>query len=139
SIGDVVLSIPRDRNSSFDPQLLPKHSRMSEELEDAIIGLYSRGMTTSDIEEQMRDIYGLSISAGTVSNVTNKLLVRIKEWQTRPLDKVYFTLWMDGIRVKVRHKGKILDKTVYLYFSRSGLGIYGGTAHCSKIQSQQGS
>lgn len=114
SLGDLVLSIPRDRNSEFNPTLLPKHRRMSEELEDAIIGLYSRGMTTTDIEEQMKEIYGLSISSGTVSHVTNKLLEKVKEWQSRPLDKVYFTVWMDGIRVKVRHKAKIEDKTVYL-------------------------
>ena len=79
SVGDLLLSVPRDRNSSFDPELLPKHSRMSEELEDAIIGLYSRGMTTTDVEEQMQDIYGVSISFGTVSNVTNKLLTKVKE------------------------------------------------------------
>lgn len=114
SLGDLLLSIPRDRKSTFEPGLIPKHSRMSEKLEDAIIGMYSRGMTTTDIEEQMSDIYGVSISSGTVSNVTNKLLKDVKEWQVRPLDAVYFTVWMDGIRIKIRHNGKVLNKCVYL-------------------------
>lgn len=114
SLGDIVLSIPRDRNGSFEPGLIPKHSRMSEKLEDAILGMYSRGMTTSDIEEQVKEIYGVSVSSGTVSNITNKILEDVKEWQNRPLDPVYFVMWMDGIRVKVRHKSKIENKTVYL-------------------------
>lgn len=114
SIGDLVLSIPRDRNGSFEPGIIPKHSRMSEKLEDAILGMYSRGMTTPDIEEQVKEIYGVSVSSGTVSNITNRLLEDVKEWQNRPLDPVYFVVWMDGIRVKVRHKNKIENKCIYL-------------------------
>ena len=79
SLGDIVLSIPRDRNGSFEPGIIPKHSRMSEKLEDAILGMYSRGMTTPDIEEQVKEIYGVSVSSGTVSNITNKLLEDVKE------------------------------------------------------------
>jgi len=114
SLGDLVLSIPRDRNGSFEPGLIPKHGRMSDKLEDAIIGMYSRGMTTPDIEEQVAEIYGVSVSSGTVSNITNKLLKEVKEWQVRPLDPVYFAVWMDGIRVKIRYNGKIVNKCVYL-------------------------
>lgn len=114
SLGDVVLNIPRDRNSTFEPQLIPKHARMSEKLEDAITGMYSRGMTTSDIEAQVQEIYGVSVSSGTISNITNKLLEHIKAWQTRPLLPQYYVVWMDGIRLNVRHNGRIVDKTVFL-------------------------
>ena len=114
SLGNVVLNIPRDRNSTFEPTLIPKHARMSDKLEDAITGMYSRGMTTADIEAQVQEIYGVSVSSGTISNITNKLLEHIKAWQTRPLLSQYYVVWMDGIRLNVRHNGKIVDKTVFL-------------------------
>jgi transposase-like protein len=114
SLGDMVLNIPRDRNSSFEPQLVPKHQRMSNKIEETIIGLYARGMTTSDIEEQVKDLYGVEVSTSTVSNVTNRILEQVKAWQCRPLEPVYLVVWMDGISFKVRHNGKIVNKTVYL-------------------------
>lgn len=123
SVGDLALRIPRDRNGSFEPGLIPKHSRMTEKLEDAIIGMYSRGMTTPDIEQQVAEIYGVSVSASTVSNITNKLLDNIKAWQNRPLEKVYFVVWMDGIRLKIRHNSKIVDKTVYLVIGLNNQGL----------------
>jgi transposase-like protein len=97
SLGDMVLNIPRDRNSEFTLQLIPKHSRMSEQIEEAIIGLYSRGMSTHDIEEQVREMYGIDVSEGTISNVTNRIIEHVKEWQSRPLEKRYYVLWLDGI------------------------------------------
>lgn len=114
SLGDIVLNIPRDRNSEFEPQLIPKGQRMSDKLEEAILGMYSRGMTTSDISEQVREVYGVDISEGTVSNVTNRIVEHIKEWQQRPLEQVYFTVWMDGIVLKVKHNGKYINKCVYI-------------------------
>ncbi len=114
SVGDIVLSIPRDRNSSFTPQLVPKHSRMSGKLEDLILSLYSRGMTTTDIEQHIEEEYGQSLSTTTVSNITNKLLGKVREWQNRPLETVYFCVWLDGIRVKIRHNSKIHNKCIYL-------------------------
>lgn len=114
SLGDLVLNIPRDRNSEFEPQLVPKGQRMSDKLEEAIIGMYSRGMTTSDISEQVREVYGVDVSEGTVSNVTNRILEHVKEWQQRPLEQVYFTVWMDGIVLKVKHNGKYINKCVYI-------------------------
>jgi transposase-like protein len=114
SLGDMVLNIPRDRNSEFDPQLIPKGSRMSDKLEEAIIGMYSRGMTTSDISDQVKQIYGVDVSEGTVSNVTNRIVEHIKEWQSRPLEGIYFTVWMDGIVLKVKHNGKYINKCIYL-------------------------
>ncbi len=87
SLGDMVLNIPRDRNSEFEPQLIPKGSRMSDKLEESIIGMYSRGMTTSDIVEQVKQVYGVDVSEGTISNVTNRIIEHIKEWQQRPLER----------------------------------------------------
>lgn len=123
SIGDVVLSIPRDRNSEFEPELIPKHSRMSSKLEDAILGMYSRGMTTGDVSEMVADLYDVSVSSTTVSNITNQLLKSVKEWQQRPLEEVYYVVWMDGIRVKVRHNGKIVNKCVYLVIGLNKEGM----------------
>lgn len=114
SLGDLVLNIPRDRNSEFSPQLIPKGSRMSEKLEESIIGMYSRGMTTSDISRQVKEVYGVEVSEGTISNVTNRIIEHVKEWQNRPLESVYFTVWMDGIVLKVRHNNKYVNKCVYL-------------------------
>ena len=113
-IGDIPLDVPRDRDSSFDPVLVPKHQRMSARIEQAIITMYSRGMSTRDIEETVRDIYGVKISESSISNITSVVLEDIKQWQQQPLEPVYFIIWMDGIVVKVRHNGKVINKTIYL-------------------------
>jgi len=123
SVGDMVLNIPRDRKASFEPQLIPKHERMSDKLEQTIIGMYSRGMTTRDIEEQIKEIYGVDVSEGTVSNVTNRLLDHIKQWQIRPLESVYFVVWMDGISLKIRTNGKIINKTIFLVIGLNNMGM----------------
>lgn len=114
NIGDIPLDVPRDRESSFDPVIVPKHQRMSARIEQAIITLYSRGMSTRDIEATVKEIYGVELSEGTVSNITNSIIENIKEWQQRPLEEVYFVVWMDGIVVKIRHNGKVQGKTIYL-------------------------
>lgn len=114
SLGDMVLNIPRDRKSEFEPQLIPKGSRMSDKLEEAIIGMYGRGMTTADISDQVKQIYGVDVSEGTISNVTNRIIEHVKEWQSRPLESVYYTVWMDGIVLKVKHNGKYINKCIYL-------------------------
>lgn len=123
SLGDLILNIPRDRNSEFSPQLIPKGSRMSDKLEEAIIGMYSRGMTTSDISRQVQEVYGVEVSEGTISNVTNRILEHVKEWQNRPLEPVYFTVWMDGIVMKVRHNGKYINKCIYLVIGLKNDGL----------------
>jgi putative transposase len=114
SLGDMVLNIPRDRNSEYSPQLIPKGQRMSDKLEEAIIGMYSRGMTTSDIREQVKQVYGVEVSEGTVSNVTGRIIEHVKEWQSRPLEPVYYVVWMDGIMLKIKHSGKYQSKCIYL-------------------------
>lgn len=114
TLGEVDLEIPRDRNSSFEPVLIPKRSRKVEAIEDMIISLYARGMTVRDIEAQIREVYGYNISDSTISNVTSKVQTLITEWQGRPLSSVYFVVWMDGIVFKVRQNGKVINKTIYL-------------------------
>jgi putative transposase len=114
TLGEVELEIPRDRNSTFEPVLIPKRSRKVEAIEDMIISLYARGMTVRDIETQIREVYGYNISDATISNVTAKVQTLVTEWQSRPLSSVYFVVWMDGIVFKVRQNGKVINKTVYL-------------------------
>lgn len=114
TLGEVELEIPRDRNSSFEPVLIPKRSRKVEAIEDIIISLYARGMTVRDIEAQIREVYGYNISDATISNVTAKVQTLVTEWQNRPLSSMYYVVWMDGIVFKVRQNGKVINKTVYL-------------------------
>lgn len=114
TLGEIDLEVPRDRNSSFEPVLIPKRSRKVEALEDMIISLYAKGMTVRDIEAQIREVYGYNISDATISNVTSKVQTLISEWQSRPLSSVYFVVWMDGIVFKVRQNGKVINKTIYL-------------------------
>jgi len=123
SLGDMVLNIPRDRNGEFEPQLIPKGQRMSEKLEESIIGMYSRGMTTSDISQQVKEVYGVDVSEGTISNVTNRIVEHIKDWQNRPLESVYFTVWMDGIVLKVKQNGKFINKCIYLVIGLKNDGL----------------
>ncbi|MBP1666116.1 MAG: transposase [Bacteroidetes bacterium] len=123
NLGEVPLDVPRDRNSTFDPIVVPKHERMSAKIEHAIITMYSRGMTTRDIEDTIKDIYGIQVSEGSISNITGSVLQDIKEWQGRPLDPVYFVVWMDGIVVKVRQNGKVQGKTIYLVIGLKQSGL----------------
>jgi putative transposase len=123
NLGEVPLDVPRDRNSTFDPIVVPKHERMSAKIEHAIITMYSRGMTTRDIEDTIKEIYGIEVSEGSISNITSVVLEDIKEWQQRPLDPVYFVVWMDGIVVKVRQNGKVQGKTIYLMIGLKQTGL----------------
>ena len=114
NVGEVVLNIPRDRNGDFDPRIIPKGETISSKIEDAILGMYSRGMTTSDVRKQVLEVYGLDISETTVSNITERIMEAAREWQQRPLEPVYFALWMDGIILKIREDGKVINKCVYI-------------------------
>lgn len=123
NVGEVLLNIPRDRNAEFSPQVIPKGDTISAKIEDAIIGMYSRGMTASDICNQVEDIYGLSISATTVSNISERMLESAKEWQQRALEPFYFSVWMDGIVLKIREDGKVINKCVYIVIGLRPDGI----------------
>lgn len=123
SVGEVPIEVPRDRNSTFEPVAVPKHQTISQKIENAIIGMYSRGMTTRDIEEQIREIYGVDLSETSVSNLTGKMIEAILQWQNRPLEEVYFVVWMDGISFKIRYNSRIVNKTIYLVIGLSNSGL----------------
>lgn len=123
ALGDMVLNIPRDRNGEYEPQVIPKGQRMSDKLEEAITSMYSRGMTTSDISSHVKEIYGVDVSEGTISNVTNRIIEHVKEWQNRPLEQVYLTVWMDGIVLKVKQNGKFINKCIFIVIGLKNDGL----------------
>ncbi|NNV58055.1 IS256 family transposase [Limnovirga soli] len=114
NVGDVILNIPRDRNGQFEPQIIPKGETISAKIQEAILGMYSRGMTTSDVRKQVEAVYGLEISETTVSNITERIMDSAREWQQRTLEPVYFAVWMDGIVIKIREDKKVINKCVYI-------------------------
>jgi len=112
--GPVEMRVPRDRNSSFEPRIVPKHARRVGNIEDMILSLYSRGMTTRDIEAHLLEIYGINASRELISNVTDVVVDEIKAWQSRPLDEVYPIVYVDGIRIRVKDSGVVTTKVAYL-------------------------
>jgi transposase-like protein len=112
--GEAEVSIPRDREGSFEPQLIPKHSRRFDEFDDKILSLYARGMSVSDIQSQLHEMYGVNVSTSLISTVTDAVMSEVKAWQSRPLEKVYPILYLDCIVVKVREDKRIINKSVYL-------------------------
>lgn len=112
--GEFEINVPRDRNADFEPQIVPKRSRLSEGIESVIISLYAKGMSNSDIEEQLHEIYGFNVSTSTISMVTNKISDDIIAWQNRPLESVYLIVWMDAIVFKVRENSRVVNKAVSL-------------------------
>lgn len=114
SLGQTDIKVPRDRDSSFNPMIVPKRKNMIDGVENVIISLYAKGMSSRDIEDQMREIYGFDISSSTISRITDKISDDIIAWQNRPLEPVYLIVWMDGIVFKVREESKVVNKTVYI-------------------------
>lgn len=114
NVGEVLLNIPRDRQGEFEPRIISKGQTISSKIEDAILGMYSRGMTTSDVCNQVLEIYGLDISETTVSNITERIMESAREWQQRALEPVYYAVWMDGIVLKIREDGKVVNKCIYI-------------------------
>ncbi|MBK9632907.1 MAG: IS256 family transposase [Saprospiraceae bacterium] len=114
SQGELDIHVPRDRNATFSPMIVPKRKNMIDGIENVILSLYSKGMTNSDIEEQMREVYGFEVSTSTISRITDRVIQDIANWQNRPLDPLYPVLWMDGIVFKVREGSKVINKTIYM-------------------------
>lgn len=112
--GPVELDVPRDRNGAFEPAIVPKRSRRLGSIDEAILSLYSRGMTTRDIEAHLKEIYGIDASRELISNITDVVTDEITLWQNRPVDEVYPIVYVDGIRIKVKDKGVVTTKTAYL-------------------------
>jgi len=114
SLGESEIQVPRDRDGSFNPMIVPKRKNMIDGIENVVISLYAKGMSNSDIEEQIREIYGFQVSTSTISRITDKVSEDIVAWQNRPLEPVYFIVWMDGIVFKVRENSRIINKTIYI-------------------------
>lgn len=114
SFGESKIQVPRDRESTFNPMIVPKRGSMVDGIENVIVSLYAKGMSNSDIEEQIREVYNFDVSTSTISRITDKIANDIVAWQNRPLEPVYLIVWMDGIVFKVREGSKVINKTVYI-------------------------
>lgn len=112
--GEIQVQVPRDREASFEPVLVPKRKNIADGVENVIISLYAKGMSIRDIEDQIRDIYNFEISTSAISRITERVVTDAAEWQHRPLNPVYCIVWMDGIVFKVRENSRVVDKTVYI-------------------------
>ena len=115
--GKLDLQVPRDRQASFEPQLIAKYRRRFPDFDDKIVSLYARRMTVRDIQGHLRELYGIDVSPDLVSVVTDAVLEQVAEWQNRPLDALYPVVFFDALRVKIRDEGTVLNKAVYLALS----------------------
>jgi transposase-like protein len=138
SNGEVEISVPRDRNGDYEPQVVKKHQMDISEIEDKIIFLYSQGTSTRDIERTMQEMYGIEVDATRVSKITDKLLPVIRNWQNRPLESVYAMVMLDAIHYKVREEGIVVKKAVYIVIGtdmdgkKDVLGLWIGATESSK-------
>lgn len=122
SFGESEITVPRDRDAGFNPMVVPKRGNMVDGIENIIVSLYTKGMSVSDIVEQVHEAYGFEVSTSTISRITEQVAADIVAWQNRPLEPVYLIVWMDGIIFKVRESSKVINKTVYVAI---GLRRYG--------------
>lgn len=114
TLGEMEIAVPRDRESSFNPMLVPKRGNIVDGIENVTISLYAKGMGNSDIEEQIREVYNFDVSTSTISRITERVSGDIVAWQSRPLEPVYLIVWMDGIVFKVRENSQVINKTIYI-------------------------
>ena len=114
SFGESEIRVPRDRDASFNPIIVPKRESMVEGIEEVIVSLYAKGMSVTDIEDQIKDVYNFEVSPSTISRITSRVTEDIVAWQNRPLEPIYLIVWMDGIVFKVRENSKVINKTVYI-------------------------
>jgi putative transposase len=115
--GEIDISVPRDRNGTFDPVIVKKYERTIGPIEEKIISMYAKGMTTRDIQSHIEELYGLDVSATLVSQITDKIIDLAKEWHNRPLENLYAIVYFDAIHYKVRNEGKVINKAAYTCLS----------------------
>jgi transposase-like protein len=139
SFGTQEIAVPRDRNGGFEPVAVRKYETVQSDIEERIVSMYAKGMSTRDIHAHMEDIYGVDVSADMVSTITDKVLPLVQEWQNRPLSSLYAVLYLDGIHFKVREGGKVVNKCAYVILGINGegakeiLGIWIGGAEGAKF------
>ena len=114
SFGDVDLDVPRDRKAEFEPQIIKKYETVCNELDKKIISLYAKGMSTRDIQAEVEDLYGITLSPSMISKITDKVIATATEWQNRMLDEIYPIVYLDAMYFKVRSNRKIVNKAVYI-------------------------
>ena len=123
SVGEFELDIPRDRNGSYEPQIVKKHqTHMSDHIEQKILSLYVLGNSYSQISEHIEEMYGIEFSKATISAVTDKVIPLLKEWQQRPLESIFPFVWLDAIHYKIKENGRYISKAVYTIL---GVGLNG--------------
>lgn len=139
SAGSVEIAVPRDRNGEFEPQIIRKNeTSLAGDIEEKILSMYAKGMTTNDISSHIEDIYGLEVSDSLVSRITDKILPVVKEWQQRPLESIYAVVFMDAIHYNVRSEGRIVKRAVYIAIGinmdgkKEVLGMYVGENESAK-------
>src|SRR5689334_13400559 len=132
AVGEVEINVPRDRESTFEPQIVKKRQRRLNDVDEVVLSLYAKGMTTGDISAHFADIYGASVSKETISRITDKVVAEMNEWANRPLDAVYAAVFIDAIHVKVRD-GQVANRPVYAAIGvtvdghKDVLGLWMGT------------
>jgi putative transposase len=137
--GEMDISVPRDRNGQFEPQLVKKRQRRLPGFDDKVIALYARGMTTREIQGHLHELYGVEVSPTLISNVTDSVLEDVKEWQNRPLDAVYPIVYLDAIHLKLRTEGRVQNQAVYLALGvnmdgyKELMGLWVGESEGSKF------
>jgi putative transposase len=140
--GQMEIEVPRDRNAEFEPQIVKKNQKRFDGLDEKIISLYARGMTTREIQGHLEEIYGVDVSPSLISNVTDAVLDEVRAWQSRPLDAVYPILYLDALQVKVKSGGTVRNKAIYLAFGvnlqglKEVLGIWASDNEGSKFWMQ---
>ncbi|WAH37766.1 IS256 family transposase [Alicyclobacillus dauci] len=137
--GDVEISVPRDRKGEFEPEIVKKNQTNTVGIEEQVIALYARGVSTRDIQAHLHQLYGLEVSPTLISNITDKLLPMIKEWQSRPLQSVYTVVFLDAIHYKVKQDGQVVNKVAYMVVGidlegqKDVLGIWIGENESAKF------
>lgn len=138
--GPLSVEMPRDRDGTFEPQLIAKRqTTLGEGLDNRILSLYSKGLSYEDIQEHLKELYGLEISTGQLSAITDKILPVVEQWRSRPLEPIYAFVWLDAVHFKVRQDGKVISKAAYnvlgvdLQGKKDLLGIYIGDAESARF------
>jgi len=137
--GELTIEVPRDRNGTFEPQMVPKHQRRFDGFDDKILSMYAGGMTTRDIQGHLQEIYGVEVSPTLISNLTDAVVEEVKAWQNRPLDAVYPILYLDALHVKIREAGHVQNRAIYVAIgvnlegNQEVLGLWAGQAEGAKF------
>jgi putative transposase len=137
--GEVTIEVPRDRNGTFEPQIVKKHQTRFDGFDEKILSMYARGMTTRDIQGHLQEIYGVEVSPTLISNVTDAVVEEVKVWQSRPLEAVYPIVYLDALHVKIRDTGHVQNRAVYVAIGvkldgdKEVLGLWAGQAEGAKF------